>query len=184
MRKLSVYLQLSIDGYCTSPTGDPSWMHRPDDDPELAAFVASNASGDGELLFGRATYELMKAFWATPAAAQAMPAVAKGMNAKQKYVASRTLERADWQPARVLAGDAVAGVRELKATSGPPIVTLGSGSLVAQLVEAGLVDEYQLLFLPIVLGAGRTAFTGQPRWLKHRSTRTFRNGNVFVVYDR
>ncbi len=184
MRKLSCYLQLSIDGYYTSATGDMSWMHRPDDDPEFAAFVASNASGDGELLFGRKTYEMMKAFWPTPAAAQAMPAVARGMNARPKYVASRPLERADWQPTHVIAGDAVAGVRELKATSGPAVVTLGSGSLVAQLSEAGLVDEYQLLILPIVLGGGRAAFAGQPRWLKHRSTRTFRNGNVFLVYDR
>ncbi|HVU49316.1 MAG TPA: dihydrofolate reductase family protein [Polyangia bacterium] len=185
MRRLSVFNQVSIDGYFASPTGDIGWMHRGDDDPELRAFVAGNASGASVLVFGRKTYQMMASFWPTPLAAEQMPAVAEGMNAAPKLVFSRTLARADWRGTRIVRGDLVAEMRRLKREAGAPLVILGSGSLVGPLVAAGLVDELQVLVAPIVLGAGRTMFGGmdRPIALKLTSTRAFANGKLFNVYE-
>jgi dihydrofolate reductase len=181
MRTLRVFESISVDGYFTDAGGDMSWAHRGADDPEFAAFVAGNAGSGGDLLFGRITYEMMLAFWPTPLAMTRMPAVAKGMNAARKYVASRTLTSSTWANVQFLAGDAVAAVRELKTTSGPNLAILGSGSLAAQLGAAGLVDEYQFVIVPIALGGGRTVFAGR-RDLRLVDQRTFRNGNVVVTY--
>jgi len=111
MKKLRVFESISIDGYFTDSAGDMAWAHAGRDDPEFAGWVAGNASGGGELLFGRKTYQMMEAFWPTPLAAQQMPAVAKGMNAARKYVASRTIEPT-WVNTHLLKGDLASAVRE------------------------------------------------------------------------
>jgi dihydrofolate reductase len=183
MRKLHVFDNISLDGYFTDAQGDMSWAHKRDD--EWNAFVAGNAGSNGALLFGRVTYDQMRSFWPTPQAAQMMPEVAKGMNAMPKYVVSRTLEAADWQNATLLKGDLVAEVTKLKATAGPDLVILGSGSVVSQLTEAHLVDEFQLVLSPTILGRGRTLFAtvGARQSLKLAKTRTFSNGNVVLWYE-
>lgn len=184
MPTLSVFETISLDGYFTDASSDMSWAHEGGDDPEFAAFTAENArQGNGALLFGRVTYQMMASFWPMPAAAEMMPEVAKGMNAMKKYVASRTLKSADWSNTTVLL-DLVEGVRKLKAGDSDGLVILGSGSLVAPLANAGLIDEYQFVVQPIALGAGRTVFDGldTPVKLKRTEERAFRNGKVFVRY--
>jgi dihydrofolate reductase len=180
MRKLNVFESISVDGYFTDAAGDISWSHATPDDPEFAAWVGGNATSGGELLFGRKTYQMMEAFWPTPAAAQQMPDVARGMNAARKYVASRTL-KPTWNNTQLLTGDLVQAVRDLKQAEGPPITVLGSGSVAAQLGAAGLVDQYQFVIVPVALGGGRAVFTAK-RKLRLVDQRTFRNGNVVVTY--
>jgi len=125
-------------------------------DDEFGQYVAEMGKAMDTILFGRVTYQMMESFWPTPAASKQFPDVAKGMNANQKIVFSRTLERATWSNTRLVRGDAVAAMRELKAEAGPEMVILGSGSLVAQFTQARLIDELKLLVLPVVLGTGRT----------------------------
>src|SRR4051812_10603998 len=154
MRKLRVFESISVDGYFTDAHGEIEWAHGGREDAEFGAWVSGNASGNAELLFGRKTYQMMEAFWPTPLAAKQMPAVAKGMNAANKYVASRTI-RPTWSNTHLLEGELASAVRKLKASKGPEVTILGSGSLAAQLGEAGLVDEYQFVIIPVALGAGR-----------------------------
>lgn len=180
MTKLRVFESISIDGYFTDAHDDIAWAHAGREDPEFAAWVGGNASGGGGLIFGRKTYEMMVAFWPTPAAAQQLPEVAKGMNAAKKYVASRTI-RPQWENTELLQGDLVAAVRALKRGDGPGLTVLGSGSVVAQLGEAGLVDEYMFVILPIALGAGRTVFSTRCE-LRRVEQRAFDCGNVVVTY--
>ncbi len=180
MRKLRVFESISVDGYFTGANGDMSWAHAGREDAEFAAWVSGNASSGGELLFGRRTYQMMEAFWPTPMAAQQMPAVAKGMNEARKYVASRTIQPV-WNNTHLLQGDLLNAVEDLKASDGLDITVLGSGSVAAQLGEAGLVDEFQFVIIPVALGAGRTVFTkGRKLRLVHQ--RAFRCGNVVVTY--
>lgn len=183
MQKLLVFESVSVDGYFCRPDGDMRFTHRADD-AEFQAWVAGNASGGGNLLFGRKTYEMMASFWPTPAASQQFPAVAKGMNAAKKHVASRTLQSVGWQNTELLAGDLATAVRELKAQAGPGITILGSGSIAAQLFEAGLIDTVQLVITPVALGRGRTIFDGVTRDIQLQlvTTRAFGNGNVVVTY--
>ena len=180
MRKLRVFESISVDGYFTDSNGDMSWAHAGREDAEFGEWVSGNASSGGELLFGRKTYQMMEAFWTTPLAMQQMPVVAKGMNAATKYVASRTIQPT-WGNTRLLKGDLVPAVRELKSTDGPDITVLGSGSVSAELGEAGLVDGYQFVIIPLALGGGRTVFT-KGCALRLVDQRAFRCGNVVVTY--
>jgi len=185
MRKLMVFNNISLDGYFTDGNGDMSWAHN--QDAEWTQFSSDNASsGSSELLFGRVTYEMMASFWPTPQAQAALPAVAEVMNSRPKLVFSRTLKKADWENTRIVDADAVSEVRKLKGLAGPDMVVMGSGSIVAQLSEARLVDSYQLVLHPLIIGSGRTLFEGVAHKLELKldKTRAFQNGNLVLWYQR
>jgi dihydrofolate reductase len=183
MSKLIVFNSVSVDGYFTDTNGDMTWAHQ--NDPEWQQFTNENASGDGILLFGRVTYEMMESYWPTPQARDQMPRVADRMNSARKVVFSRTLNKVSWQNARLIKGSLPQEVRNLKASAGEGIVILGSGTIVSQLAEENLIDEYQLVLNPIILGAGRTLFEGMKDKLrlKRVQSRTFNNGNVLLTYQ-
>jgi dihydrofolate reductase len=183
MTKLVVYNAMSLDGYFTDANGDMSWAHKRD--PEWQAFVSENASGGGQLLFGRVTYDLMASFWPTPLAAQSNPIVVERMNSLRKFVFSTTLDNVAWNNTTLLKGDLSTEVRKLKQQPGPNIVVMGSGSIVAQLADAGLIDEYQIVLNPLVVGSGRTLFEGVKRKLPMKLARSqvFGNGNVVLFYE-
>ncbi|MGH7493324.1 MAG: dihydrofolate reductase family protein [bacterium] len=185
MRKLIVFNHVTLDGYFVDVNGDMSWAKADHQDAEWNAFVADNASGGGVLVFGRITYELMAGFWPTPFAIESMPTVAERMNSLPKVVFSRTLAQASWNNTRLVKGDMAAEIRKMKKESGQGIAILGSGSVVAQLAQEGLIDEYQIVVNPVVLGQGRTMFDGvkEKLRLKLTKTRAFRNGNVLLCYD-
>lgn len=185
MRKLSVFNTVSLDGYFTDAKGDMNWAHASHDDAEWNEFVAGNAGTGGMLVFGRVTYQMMASFWPTPQATAAMPAVAQGMNRMPKLTFSRTLRAVDWANTVLATSEPATEITRLKAEPGPDMVILGSGTIVAQLAQAGLIDTYQIVIKPVVLGAGRTLFEGiDPRLtFRRESARTFQNGNVFLEYS-
>jgi dihydrofolate reductase len=182
---LGMFNNISLDGYFSGPGGELDWAHRSAADPEFDAFVAGNASGGGTLLLGRKTYDLMVQWWPTPQAMATMPEVAAGMNRMSKVVASRTMQRAEWSNTTVLRGELIEEVRRMKAESGAGMTILGSGSLVAQLAPAGLIDELQIVVVPVVLGKGRTMFEGVGAALDLRlvRSRVFPQGKVLLVYQ-
>jgi dihydrofolate reductase len=182
MRKLSVFNSVSLDGYFTDDHGDMSWAHKAD--PEWTEFVSGNAQGGGALMLGRKTYEMMASFWPTPQALEFNRAVAEGMNRMEKIVFSRTLQKASWQNTTVLNGDLAAEVTKLKQAPGSDMVILGSGSIVSQLTQARLIDAYQIVLNPVVLGRGRTMFDDVRERvnLKLEKSQQFNNGNVVLWY--
>jgi dihydrofolate reductase len=182
-RRLTVFNSVSLDGNFTDGTPDMSWAHPRDE--EWQRFTSENAGGEAELIFGRKTYQMMAGFWPTPQAKQAMPTVAASMNRMRKNVFSRSLKEVEWENSRLIQGDLVTEVRRLKGEPGPGLLIMGSGEIVAQLTQAGLIDDYQIIFAPIVLGHGRSLFEGvtsRPR-LKLTKTRSFQNGNVVAWYS-
>jgi dihydrofolate reductase len=183
MRKIHAFENLTLDGFFTDDKNDMSWAHKQDE--EFKEFTSSNARGDAELLFGRVTYEMMASFWPTPEAAKMMPDVAAGMNRMRKYVFSRSLGTAGWQNTTLLKRDPVAEATRLKREPGADLVVMGSGSIVSQLTQARLIDEYQIVLNPLVLGRGRTLFeTVKDRLpLRLTQTRSFENGNVVLWYS-
>jgi dihydrofolate reductase len=185
MRKLIVFNHVSIDGYFTGENGDFRWAHSGSDDPEYQAFVAGNASGEGQLLFGRITYDLMAGYWPTPIADQHNPVVAKAMNNMQKVVFSRTMDKALWNNTKLIKTDIVSAIRKMKNESGPGMVIMGSGTIISQLASEQVIDEYQIIVNPVALGKGRTMFDGMDKMLslKLTSTRTFKNGKVFLCFE-
>jgi dihydrofolate reductase len=185
VRKLVVFNQVTLDGYFAGPNGDISWAKKEKTDAEWNTFVEDNAKGGGLLVFGRKTYELMASYWPTPYAVQNDPVVAERMNNLPKIVFSKTLGQASWNNTKVVEGDLAAEIRKMKNDPGPDMAILGSGSIVSQLAPEGLIDEYQIVVNPIVLGRGRTMFDGIKKklTLKLTRTRTFGNGNVLLVYE-
>jgi dihydrofolate reductase len=183
VRKLIVFNNVSLDGYFADDRGDMSWAHQRD--AEWGAFVSENASGGGELVFGRVTYDLMAGYWPTAAALEGNPVVAEHMNNLPKIVFSRTLDRASWKNTKLIKGDIASAMKELKQEPGPDMVIMGSGSIVSQLTDARLIDEYQVVLCPIALGSGRTMFQGVKEELNLtlKKTRTFGNGNVVLWYE-
>jgi dihydrofolate reductase len=182
MASILVFNSVTLDGYFTDANGDMSWAHK--DDPEWKEFTNQNAKGESTLLFGRKTYEMMAGFWPSQQAKQAFPEVADAMNRQPKVVFSRTLDKAAWSNTRLVKDDLPGEVRKMKKADGD-IVILGSGTIVAQLTEEGLIDQYQVIVNPIVLGKGRTMFDGVKRKvnLKLTNERRFKNGNVLLTYE-
>ncbi len=148
MRKLTVFNLVSLDGYIAGEKGDISWHHVDDEFQELA--IRASNSGN-TLLFGRVTYELMAGFWPTEEAIKRDPIVAAGMNRSEKIVFSKTLKKADWSNTRLVKDDMLAEVRKLKQQAGKDLTVLGSGSVVSQLAQEGLIDEYNILVNPVAL---------------------------------
>jgi dihydrofolate reductase len=126
----------------------------------------------------------MASFWPTPQAMTMAPLVAKRMNHLPKIVFSRTLDSAAWSNTKIVKDGLVAEIRKMKREPGKDLVVLGSGSIVSQLAQEGLVDEFQIVVNPIVLGKGRTLFEGVSKKLslKRTKSRAFDNGNVYSCY--
>lgn len=182
MRKLSVFNSVSLDGFFSGKNGDISWMHKKD--PEWNAFVEKNATGGGTLLFGRITYDLMKSYWPTEQAMKSDPVVAQQMNNLPKIVVSRTLDKASWSNTKLIRENLPEEIRRLKNGSGDDITIMGSGSIVSQLAQEGLIDEYHLVLCPVVIGEGKTLFATirNKLELKLTNSRTFKNGSTLLSY--
>jgi len=181
MALLSSFTMVSIDGCYADASGDMSWAHA--HDAESQAFTAENARGGGMLVFGRVTYEMMASYWPTPLAARNDPSVAGGMNRMPKVVFSKTLREADWSGTTLVRGNLVSEMKKLK-QGALNLAIMGSGTLVAALAAANLIDEYGLMVRPVILGDGKRLFAGlaRPPRLALDSTRRFENGSVFLRY--
>jgi dihydrofolate reductase len=180
MAKLSVYNFLTLNGYIAAPDGDTSW-HRHGD--EEAQYSKDSLASNNMLIFGRVTYEHMVAFWPTDQAKQTMPDAAAGMNRAEKIVFSKTLKSADWENTRIVSDGIEAEIKRLKNGS-KDMTILGSGSIVTQLSDAGLVDEYEIMIDPVALGDGKSMFHGMKRKLdlELTSSRSFKSGVVLHSY--
>jgi dihydrofolate reductase len=184
-RRLSAFIQISLDGYYCDARGDMGFAHKPPDDEEWQEFVQGNTGAGGMLLFGRVTYELMANWWPTPMAAEALPEVAARMNEMPKLVASRTLTHVDWVNSTLIRDDLAGTVRRLKEAPGPDITILGSGSIVTQLADLRLLDELQVVLNPVAWGAGKALFAGlnQRLVLTTAKSRRFGNGSIVLWYS-
>lgn len=181
MGKISAFVFTTLEGYYKGAHDDTDWHNHGEE--ELKYSEENLASGD-TLLFGRVTYEHMKSFWPTPAAAQMMPKVAEGMNKSAKLVVSRTLKQPGWDNTVVLGTDWVTKLKEMKAAKN--ITLLGSGSVLTHLANENLLDEFQIMINPVAIGSGTSIFEGlkQPLNLHLESHRVFSSGILLLIYSK
>ncbi len=137
-------------------------------------------------MFGHTTYEMMKSYWPTPDAIKNDPGMAEVVNSNPKIVFSKTLksmeEGPNWKNIRILNEIKPEEIRKLKEKE--DITILGSGAVVQQLTNLGLIDEYSLVVVPIILGAGKPLFKDVEKMnLKLLEARAFKNGIVLVRYQ-
>lgn len=181
MAKLISFVFVTLDGYYKGPGEDISWHRHGREENEYAA---EGLRSEGTLLFGRVTYEMMARYWPTPDAARDNPVVAAGMNRAAKVVFSRSLKKVEWPNTRLLKGAPAEEVPKLKAAAGKDMTLLGSGSVLTQLAEAGLIDEYQVMVDPVAIGDGTPLFKGLKRKLDLElvASRAFPSGTVLLTY--
>jgi len=179
MRPLRYSINVTLDGCCDHRVGIV--------DEDLHRNAMENIAQADALLFGRVTYEMMEAGWRPPAPAGARPEwmepFARTIDAAKKYVVSSTLERVDWN-AELLRGDLGDAVRELKRGSGKGLFT-GGVKLPLALAELGLIDEYEFVVHPRIVGHGPTLFAGLSKVVDLRlvSRLEFGSGAVAMRYE-
>jgi dihydrofolate reductase len=154
MRPLRYSINVTLDGCCD---------HREVlADEDLHRHAVENLERADALLFGRVTYEMMEAAWRPPARTEARPhwmePFARTIDAAKKYVVSSTLERVDWN-AELIRGDLGKAVRQLKREAGKGLL-VGGVKLPLALAELGLIDEYEFVVQPRLVGHGPTLFAG------------------------
>lgn len=182
MRKLLVFNLVTLDGYFEGLNRDISWHNV---DAEFNEYAIDMLNSADALLFGRVTYDLMAGFWPTPDAIKNDPIVAGKMNSLSKIVFSKTLKKADWNNTRLVKENIEEEIKKMKNQPGKDMALLGSGTIMSEFAQRGLIDEYRIMVNPIILGQGTPLFKGIKERinLKLVRTRTFRNGNVLLYYQ-
>jgi dihydrofolate reductase len=165
MRKVIVSTFLTLDGVMQAPGGpdedrsggfEHGGWQMPYFDDVAGSAISEGMAASGAFLLGRKTYEIFAAYW--PSAPDDDP-IAAVMNSIQKYVVSTTLEEPlEWNNSTLIKGDIAAEVTKLKQQPGKDLQVIGSGDLAQTLMQHDLVDEYQLMVNPIVLGSGKRLF--------------------------
>jgi dihydrofolate reductase len=173
---------VTLDGFFEGPNGEIDWHNADEEFNEFAVDQVKSADG---LIFGRVTYELMASYWPTPAAQADDPMVAEKMNTMPKIVFSRTLDKVEWNNTRLVKGDAVKEISQLKQEPGKDLLIFGSADLASSLTKHSLIDEYRIMVNPVVLGKGKPLFKDVKEKLNLRllKTKTFGNGNVLLYYE-
>ena len=182
---IGVFNHVTVDGFFAGPNGEIDWFKAIEKDDEYDAFTHEQAGSENTLLFGRTTYEMMQSYWPTPDAIESDPAMAKVMNDSPKIVISKSLERVEegpnWKNVRLLREIDRGEIARLKERG--DVTILGSGSIVQQLSNLGLIDSYQFFVVPIVLGSGKSLFQDVRQMnLRLAGSRSFRNGVVMHQY--
>ena len=180
---LRIYNFITLNGYFKGPEGDISWHIHGAEENSYAADMLRK--GD-ILLFGRITYELMASYWPTEYAVKNDPLVAEGMNMAEKIIFSKTLEKTEWNNTRLIKGNIIDEIKKLKQISERNMTILGSGSIVNQFAENGLIDEFQFMVDPVILGSGTPLFKtiSKSFGLKLTGTRVFKSGVILLNYER
>lgn len=183
MGKLIVFNFVTLNGFFKGPNGDISWHKHGGEENEYSSEMLKTGS---TLLFGRVTYEMMAGFWPSQDAIKHNPVVANGMNSADKIVFSKTLNKADWNKTTVINENIVEEVKRLKQTLSTDMALLGSGSILTQFAEVGIIDEYQIMVDPVAIGEGTPIFKGMKTQLelKLTKTRTFESGVVLLCYEK
>jgi dihydrofolate reductase len=199
MRRIVMFNRVTADGYFAAPDDSLEWVV-PDPEFDRSAVKAIDRGAVDTVLFGRRTYQLFEQFW--PYAldesstsldphqpgrrSPEMRAMAKMLNEATKLVFSTTLTTVTWKNSDVVPTLDPREIEAMKRRSGGDIMIFGSGAIVSQLTAHGLIDEYQFMVTPVLLGSGRTLMDGVTNVsrLDLLNVTAFESGNVMLRYAR
>lgn len=177
MRKVTLGMQMSLDGYVATADGGLDWAFA-NFDAELGASAIETLSQLDTALLGRANYEEQAAAWPNREGP-----MADIMNNLHKIVFSKTLEKVEWANSRLATGSPAEEIARLKQQEGRGIGVAGGARFAQSLSKEGLIDEYRLTIHPVVLGSGMPLFAA-PLQLKLVSSRPLASGVVIATYQR
>jgi dihydrofolate reductase len=197
MRRIVTFSWLTADGYFAGLDGSLQWVV-PDDEQARAA--AESIARFDTVLFGRRTYELFEGFWrhalddSTTVPDPHRPGkrsrehrvIAIALNEMTKLVFSRTLKDVTWRNSRLRHELDPRAIEAMKKQSGKDMIVFGSGSVVSQLTQHGLIDEYELVVCPVFIGSGRRLLDGVSKSvsLSLLEARRYPSGDVMLRYAR
>ena len=192
-----MFNNVTPDGYFADANGGLGWAVS---DDEIAKAGMARGQASDTILFGRRTYQMFEGFWrhalddsttapdphAEGRRSPKLRAMAEWINAANKFVFSRTLKEVTWANARLLGEFEPGEIAALKEQPGKNMMIFGSGSIVSQLTDHSLIDEYQFVVNPTLLGAGRQLFNGVSKrsGLKLLEAQAYQSGNVLLRYER
>jgi dihydrofolate reductase len=184
MRTLFVTEFISLDGVIEAPGGEDTYKHTGwtfdiESDPTMYEFKGEETFGAETLLLGRTTYEGFSSAWP-----EREGDFADKFNTMEKVVVSTTLQDPTWNNTTVVRD--LDAVRALKEGDGGPISVHGSATLAQSLHKAGLVDQWNLMVFPVILGSGKRLFptdADDKQKLKLRETRGYTNGVQLNIFD-
>lgn len=187
MNKIKMLNRISVDGYFASLNEASSGMDWFIHDPEVDKVAHEIGGKMNSLILGGTTYRLFERSWVpflkNPDAPAHLIETAKELTNMNKIVFSKTLNGSEWENTRIHSDNLIDVVRQLKQDSNSDILVMGSGSIVQQLTNERLIDEYLFIVSPIVAGEGKPLFSSVKQLdLMLIGSRTFESGNVVLHY--
>lgn len=196
MRRIVMFNRVTADGYFAGPDGNLDWVVA---DPEVDRAGAEATAAYDTVLLGRRTYEIFESFWphalgdtstspdphSAGAQTEEMRAMAIMLNESTKLVFSRTVKSVTWKNSLLQHELDPSEIESLKRAPGKDMIVLGSGSIVSQLTQHGLIDEYQIVVSPVLIGSGRPLLSDAPtnRALDLQDAKKYPSGNVMLRYS-
>jgi len=186
MRKIVLFMHVSLDGFATDSKGGMDWIHV---DEEMFDYAGERTNTSDTALYGRATYQLMESYWPT-AADQPNPTKhdiehSKWYKSVTKVIVSKTMKDDGKANTIIISEDLPVEIRKLKNGPGKEIILFGSPTLAQTLMQENLIDDYWLFVNPILLGHGIPLFKGLRKEVKLnlRLSKTFASGVVCLHYE-
>lgn len=187
MRKLVLFMHITLDGFVAGPDGEMNWIHI---DDEIFDYAGNRTDNADTGLYGRVTYEMMDAYWPTagddPGASKHDKQHAEWYNRVNKVIISKTMRGKDSDKRKVMSDNIQAEVTALKQQEGKEIVMFGSPGLAHTLMQHNLIDDYWLFVNPVLLGQGIPLFKDLEERisLKLVESKTFGAGVVCLHYTK
>jgi dihydrofolate reductase len=196
VRKIIMLNRVTLDGFFAGPNGEIDWFI-PDSEIDKKLIEEGKAGTPDTVLFGRATYEMFESYWPevakgatnlnySPKDEEGQAAerkIADSLAKMRKIVFSKTLKKVNWENTAVFSGDLIGEVKRLKKENVSDMIIFGSGTIVQQLTSAGLIDDYWFIVTPVILGAGKSLFSGVKKvGLQFVEAEYFKSGNVVLHY--
>jgi len=185
MRKVILSMMVSLDGFIEGSKKELDWHVW---DKEMDKYMINFFDTIDTLLFGRVTYQLMESYWPTASAPNDDPIITGKMNNLPKIVFSKTLDKAGWQNTTLLKevnADEIAKMKQSRQGGSKNMVIFGGANLASAFLHMNLIDEYQIIVNPVILGKGEPLFrdSGDKLTLELLRTKIFSSGNVLLYYQ-
>lgn len=186
MRKLVFQEFLSLDGFAADKKRSTAFFEGPEFAGESDNDLLAEMERFDTILLGANTYKMFVEFW--PGATNEEQIVADKLNSIPKIVFSKTLQSAPWgkwEPAKIIAGDAVHAIEKMKTEPGKDMVLWGSISLAQDLIRANVIDEYHFRTVPVLLGGGILLFSNAGKgMLELIETKAYSSGLLLSKYKK